>query len=176
VRPHTFCPRCGAPLEARRGRSRFELPACTSCGGYLPVGPVPAVGVAIVESGRLLLVKRRYPPMQGMWAIPGGFLEAGETPERAARREVLEETGLRVRLAGPLGGFPGGGPGHGVLFICYRGAVEGGRLVAGDDAAEVGFFLLSRPPQPFAHGPHRRVLERLRAGLGGSRLSSGPRS
>jgi 8-oxo-dGTP diphosphatase len=127
------------------------------------VGPVPAVGVAVVESGRVLLVKRRYPPMQGAWAIPGGFLEAGETPESAACREVLEETGLHVRLAGPMGGFPGGGPGHGVLFICYRGVVEGGRLAAGDDAAEVGFFLLSRPPEPLARGPHRLVLAALRA-------------
>ncbi len=164
MRPHSFCPRCGAPLVPRRGRSRFELPACAGCGSYLPVGPVPAVGVAVVESGRVLLVRRRYPPMQGAWAIPGGFLEAGESPEQAARREVREETGLRVRLAGMLGGFPGGGPGHGVLFICYRGVIEGGKLAPGDDADEVGFFSLVRPPQPFAHGPHRQVLEQLRGG------------
>jgi ADP-ribose pyrophosphatase YjhB (NUDIX family) len=175
VRPHSFCPRCGTELETRRGRSRFELPACARCGAYLPVGPVPAVGVAVVESARLLLVRRRYAPMQGAWGLPGGFVEAGEAPERAACREVLEETGLVVRLAGPLGGFPGGGPGHGVVFICYRGVVEGGRLAAGDDASDAGFFALAHPPAPFARGPHRLVLDLLRAEWAAvSRATGGP--
>jgi 8-oxo-dGTP diphosphatase len=162
VRPHPFCPRCGSGLEVRRGGSRLVLPACARCGAAVSAGPLPAVGVAVVESDRVLLVRRRYPPMQGAWAFPGGFLEAGETPARAARREVLEETGVRVRLAGLLGAFPGGGRRRGVVFLCYRGVVEGGRLAPGDDASEAGFFPLARPPEPFAAGPHPLVLEVLR--------------
>ncbi len=111
----------------------------------------------------MLLVRRRFEPMAGAWAIPGGFVEHDEPPEVAARRELLEETGLVVRLAGLLGAFPGGGGAHRVLFVCYRGAVEGGALAPGDDALEAGFFLLGRLPRPLAAGPHPRVL----AALGG---------
>jgi 8-oxo-dGTP diphosphatase len=163
MHPHRYCSRCGAPLgRGRRGSGRLP-PACARCGELLPFGPVPAVGVAVVESGCVLLVRRRFPPMEGTWAFPGGFLEVGESPESAARREALEETGLRVRLAGLLGTYRGGGPAGGVVFICYRGVVEGGRLSPGDDASETGFFPLARPPEPFALGPHPRVLDRLRS-------------
>ena len=171
MRPGTYCDRCGAATAApaKRG-SRLEPPRCVRCGEWLRVGPVPAVGVAVVRSGRILLVRRRYSPMQGSWAFPGGFLEAGETPAQAARRETREETGLVVKLAGLLGGFRGGGPGGGVIFLCYRAVVGGGRLVAGDDATDAGFFPIQSPPEPFARGPHPLVLARLRAGSRGSRL------
>ena len=164
MRPGAYCNRCGATTASPSARgSRLEPPRCARCGEWLPVGPVPAVGVAVVESGRILLVRRRYAPMQGSWAFPGGFLEVGETPAAAARRETREETCLRVKLAGLLGGFRGGGPGGGVIFLCYRAVVEGGRLAAGDDATDAGFFPLRRPPEPFARGPHPLVLERLRS-------------
>jgi 8-oxo-dGTP diphosphatase len=162
MRPGAYCPRCGATLSPAPRGSRLEPPRCAGCGEWLALGPVPAVGVAVVEAGRILLVRRRYAPMEGAWAFPGGFLETGETPEEAARRETLEETGLRVRLAGLLGGFRGGGPGGGVIFLCYRAVVSGGRLAAGDDATDAGFFALDRPPRPFAGGPHPLVLRRLR--------------
>jgi len=163
MRAHRFCTRCGASLGPGTRPSLRQPPACPGCGAFLPVGPVPAVGVAVVESGNVLLVRRRFAPMEGTWAFPGGFLEVGESPEDAARREVFEETGLRVRLAGLLGSYRGGGRRGGVVFICYRGVVEGGRLAPGDDASEAGFFPLRHPPEPFALGPHPRVLERLQS-------------
>jgi ADP-ribose pyrophosphatase YjhB (NUDIX family) len=126
---------------------------------------VPAVGVAVVESERVLLIRRRYQPMMGAWAIPGGFMEAREAPETTARRELYEETGLRVRLSGLLGAYRGGGESGKVLFLCYRGVVLSGTLEAGDDASEVGFFSLWKPPEPLAVGPHPIVLEQLRTSL-----------
>jgi ADP-ribose pyrophosphatase YjhB (NUDIX family) len=123
--------------------------------------------MAVVESGRILLVRRRWEPMVGHWALPAGFIEGHESPAATARREVAEETGLRVRPAGLLGAFPGGGPAGRILLLVYRGVVEGGRLEAGDDASEAGFFSLERPPRPLAYGPHRAVLGRLRAELAG---------
>jgi ADP-ribose pyrophosphatase YjhB (NUDIX family) len=167
MRPGVYCHRCGAEIATGVTRaSRLEPPRCRRCGEYLPIGPVPAVGVAVLQSDRLLLVRRRYAPMQGTWALPGGFLEIGETPAEAAVREAREETGLRVKLDGLLGGFHGGGSKGGVIFLCYRAVVLGGRLAAGDDATDAGFFPLERPPRPFARGPHPRVLARLRAERG----------
>jgi ADP-ribose pyrophosphatase YjhB (NUDIX family) len=156
-----YCAHCGRPLETERA-GRLYLPVCRHCGASIRVGPLPAVGVAVVDAGRVLLVKRRYEPMQGTWAIPGGFLEIGETPRAAARREVREETGLDVRITGILDGFPTGGPRWRVVFICYQGVIAGGSLAAGDDALEADFFPLDRPPDPLARGPHPIVIDRLR--------------
>lgn len=162
MRPGAYCQRCGSGIEkGMRRASRLEPPRCARCGEALPVGPVPAVGVAVLEAGRILLVRRRYEPMVGAWALPGGFLEVGETPARAAVREAREETGLIVRLGALLGSFRGAS--GGVIFLCYRAAIRGGRMQAGDDATDVGFFPIERLPSPFARGPHPRVLSILRA-------------
>lgn len=67
-----------------------------------PEAPIAAVGVVVVDEGRLLLVRRRDPPDEGLWTIPGGLVELGERVEEAAVREVEEETGVRVKLQGLL--------------------------------------------------------------------------
>jgi len=66
-----------------------------------PARPVVGVGGIVVDAGRVLLVKRRNPPLQGRWSLPGGRVELGETLVEAVRREVLEECGLAVSV-GPL--------------------------------------------------------------------------
>ena len=65
-----------------------------------PDRPVVGVGGLVLNSGRILLVKRAYPPGRGKWSIPGGHVELGETLYQAAVRETLEETGIETR---PLG-------------------------------------------------------------------------
>ena len=62
-----------------------------------PERPVPAAAGVVVRGNDVLLVKRGWPPHQGRWSIPGGSVEEGETVEAAGVREVLEETGVRVR-------------------------------------------------------------------------------
>ncbi len=149
-----YCPRCGVSL-AEDGR-------CPRCGESVVPRTVPAVAMAVVESGRILLVKRRWEPMVDHWSLPAGFIEGHEAPDRTARREVAEETGLLVRPVGLLGAYPGGGPDGRILLLVYRGVIEGGRLAAGDDASDAGFFSLVRPPQPLAWGAHKSVIARLR--------------
>ncbi len=89
----------------------------------------------------MLLVRRGRPPGRGLWSLPGGRVEPGESDPEALAREVLEETGLTVvsrRLAGTVD-RPGPG---GVVYEIrdYLAEVSGGTLAAGDDAADAGWF------------------------------------
>ena len=61
-----------------------------------PSRPLVGAGAVVYRSGKVLLVKRKRPPNEDRWALPGGLVELGETAEGAAAREVLEETGLKV--------------------------------------------------------------------------------
>lgn len=63
-----------------------------------PDRPVVGVGGVVVSNGRALLIRRGSPPLVGQWSIPGGALEAGETLTEGVRRELLEETGIEVRV------------------------------------------------------------------------------
>jgi 8-oxo-dGTP diphosphatase len=70
-----------------------------------PDRPLVGVGALIVETGRVVLIKRGHEPLKGDWSIPGGLLELGETVRQAAERETVEETGLKVRATELLGVF-----------------------------------------------------------------------
>ena len=111
-----------------------------------PEYPLIGVGAIILEAGRVVLVKRAHPPIQGEWSIPGGVLEIGETVRQAALREAREETGLIVEPGELLGVYDrilrdpeNRVQYHYVLidFLCRR---VGGELHAASDAAEVGWF------------------------------------
>src|ERR1700691_3393424 len=90
---------------------------------------IPCVGAVIKDpAGRLLLIKRGHEPGAGLWSLPGGRIEPGETDEEAVVREILEETGLRVECR-ELGGA--------VIEVSdYRAVVTGGDLAPGDDAED----------------------------------------
>jgi ADP-ribose pyrophosphatase YjhB (NUDIX family) len=88
--------------------------------------------------GRLLLVRRGHEPGAGLWSLPGGRVEPGETGEQAVVREVLEETGLQVACGRLLGTAVLPGSAGTVADIRdYLAEVTGGQLAAGDDAADV---------------------------------------
>jgi len=107
-----------------------------------PKAPLVGVGAVIIDEGRVLLVKRGTEPLKGHWSIPGGLIELGESNEEAVRREVFEETGLRVEvhelveLLSRVYRQDGRVRYHYVIadYLCR---VVGGELKAGDDAAEV---------------------------------------
>lgn len=92
------------------------------------------------DARRLLLIRRGRPPQAGSWSLPGGRVEAGETPQQAVTREVAEETGLLVVPGRLVGRVERDGPG-GVVYVIddYACTAVGGRLLAGDDASEARF-------------------------------------
>jgi ADP-ribose pyrophosphatase YjhB (NUDIX family) len=102
-----------------------------------------AVGAVLRSDGRVLLVRRANPPSRGLWALPGGRVEAGESLEAAVRREVLEETRIRVRVTDLLGVAEREDPAAGVRWIIAEFAVRAddvSTLRAGDDATEAAWF------------------------------------
>lgn len=159
--PARFCPRCAAPLASdASGR-----PACgiEGCGYTWYPDPKVAVGVVAERDGQLLLVRRNHEPAFGRWAFPSGYVDAGEVLEDAARREVLEETGVTVRLDRLLGAYSE--PGSPVVFIAYASTITDGDPVPGHEALEVGMFAPDAlPPFPFPHDD--AVLAAWRAGAG----------
>ncbi len=98
---------------------------------------IPCVGAVIKDAaGRLLLIKRGHEPDAGLWTIPGGRIEPGETDQQAVAREILEETGLRVACGRLLGEAVLPGLDGAVIDVRdYLAVVTGGKLAAGDDAA-----------------------------------------
>ncbi len=73
--------------------------------GSYPDSPRVAIGGVVIKDGAVLLVRRAKPPSEGLWAIPGGSVELGETLQDAAEREVFEETGVRTRAGKPCYAF-----------------------------------------------------------------------
>lgn len=117
-----------------------------------PDRPVVGVGGVVIENDRVLLIRRGAEPLLGQWSIPGGTLELSESLQEGVARELLEETGLTVRVLDLIDAFDriylepsegGGGPAKGprfhyviVDYLCER---ISGEALAGSDVTDVAF-------------------------------------
>ncbi|WP_210400452.1 NUDIX hydrolase [Methanopyrus sp. SNP6] len=108
------------------------------CNGKYPAPALTVDGIVPYREG-IVLVRRGKKPFKGKLALPGGFVECGETVEEAVAREVREETGLKVRPVELVGVYsdPERDPRGHVVSVCFKCEVVGGELRAGSDAADV---------------------------------------
>ena len=119
-----------------------------------PERPVVGVGGVVIDGGRALLIRRGSEPLRGEWSIPGGTLELGESLERGVARELLEETGLEVRVlelievfdrvyegddAAAGGGLEKKGPKYHFVIVDYLCEQISGTPVAGGDVTDVAW-------------------------------------
>src|SRR5260370_2443181 len=129
-----------------------------------PQRPMVGVGGVIIIQGRALLIRRGSEPLLGEWSIPGGMLELGETLEEGVARELLEETGLTVRVielievidriyvestAGANEGKKG--PRFHYVIVDYLCERLAGEAVAGSDVTDVAFARREAPGQHNSH-------------------------
>jgi ADP-ribose pyrophosphatase YjhB (NUDIX family) len=119
--------------------------------------PIPTVDIIIEIKGQIVLIKRKNPPRG--WAIPGGFIDYGESAEAAAEREAKEETGLEVRNIKQFHTYsdPSRDPRHHTVSVVFV-AQASGQPEADDDAADLALFDQNTLPELIAFD-HRQILE-----------------
>jgi 8-oxo-dGTP diphosphatase len=111
--------------------------------------------VALTPDGHILLIERDWPPFEGVWALPGGHRDPGESSREAASRELAEETGIRVAIGDlrEIGTWdqPGRDPRGRYSTDAYLAVVPAGtRIVAGDDARTARWWPLDGLPERLA--------------------------
>jgi len=118
-----------------------HLPSFKPC-----VTPQVGVGAVVFRDGAVLLVERRHPPCSNEWAIPGGKVRLGETLQQAAEREILEETGIRIKAGEPVYAFDlierdsAGNVQWHYAIIDLQAEYLDGEVRAGDDAAAAAWI------------------------------------
>ncbi|MEW6419409.1 MAG: NUDIX hydrolase [Nitrospirota bacterium] len=119
--------------------------------------PIPTVDIIIEYNRGIVLIKRKNPP-EG-WALPGGFVDYGESLETAAMREAKEETGLDVELLRQFHTYsdPKRDPRHHTITTVFIAKAEG-KAIAGDDAKGIGIFTKGTLPEQIAFD-HRDILK-----------------
>lgn len=134
-----FCSSCGAPVALRipQGDDRERF-VCDDCQTIHYQNPKIVAGCIPEWQGRILLCKRAIEPRYGLWTLPAGFMENGETTEQAAMRETWEEARARVEITSLYTLFSI--PHINQVYMLFRGSIIDGGYQPGPESLECGLF------------------------------------
>lgn len=142
---YRYCPVCGGTLENKRLKPEEpERLVCSGCQFVFYLDPKVVACVITEVNGRIVMLRRGIPPGVGLWVIPGGFVDAGESVTDAAVREAWEEVRLKVAIDSLVGVYSYAGISS--VIIVYEATVVEGIPRAADEALEVQLFAPNEIP------------------------------
>lgn len=152
-----YCPKCGTELRLKKIEDR-KRHVCPACGWVNYENPLPSVAALVRNRKReVLLVKRGVEPGKGKWALPSGFIEIDETPEKACLRELEEETGLKGEIVRLIGVYTQRSLVYNCVLIIGYEVKASGDLSPGSDSQRTEFFPSdSLPNIPFSS--HEKII------------------
>ncbi|MEN6433135.1 MAG: NUDIX domain-containing protein [Smithella sp.] len=152
------CIYCGE-ITIKKYEDNVQRDFCPACNSFFYENPLPVVSTILESSRQILLVKRDRAPSRGLWCLPTGFAEAGESIEEAALRELEEETGIRGKIVKLLDVDSYKSRFYGdLLFLTFVVQQTGGKLCAGDDCSQARFWPANKLP-PLAFRSNKLALE-----------------
>lgn len=155
-----YCSSCGKKLRSERheGVQRY---VCKACKAVYYDNPKPCVSAVIVDNQKILLTKRAIEPGCNKWDFVGGFLDKGEDPETALRREVKEELGVEISRYQFFGIYMDvyGEKGDSTLNIVYVCQLEGEPSITTSEFNEIKWFSRSELPGDYSFEVMKEVLE-----------------
>jgi len=147
MKNYKFCPKCGSNLAIAKLNDNSQY-TCKNCGWIYYSNPLPSA-VAFVRNidNQILLIKRGVEPGKGKWALPSGFIEYDELPEKAVLRELKEETSITGNINRLIGVYVEPTKVYGnVLLIAYELDYVKGKPKAGSDTTDARFFPVDKLP------------------------------
>ncbi len=158
-----YCQQCGNRLKLQDDHEEKLRPRCASCGFTYYKNPIPASACVILnEENQVVIIKRKFAPNAGGWALPSGYVEIDQTPESCAADEMKEETGLIGEADQFLGYYTDFSPIYEkVISFGFLMKVTGGELRAGDDALEARYVDWDDLPE-ICFPSHKYFLEKVK--------------
>jgi ADP-ribose pyrophosphatase YjhB (NUDIX family) len=141
---YKYCPLCAHPLQVGWVESR-QRSYCPQCDFIHYENPLPTVVALGLLDDQILLIQRGLEPRKGLWTLPSGFIEKGESPENACLRELLEESGMTGQIQQLIGVYHVDSSLYGDLIsLIYYVHLNPGHPIAGDDAADAALVPVSQ--------------------------------
>ena len=145
----SFCQKCGSKMKLQTDQEKKLRPMCSNCNWTYYKNPIPASACVILnDNNEVVIIKRKFEPNAGGWALPSGYIEIDQDPESCAIDEMWEETGLEGKVERFLGYFSDYSPIYEkVISFGFLMKIIGGELQAGDDAVEARYVSLDDLPE-----------------------------
>jgi NAD+ diphosphatase len=158
-----FCPCCGDQLlRLATGPDRGRM-GCRQAHFVHYDNPAVTAFALVERDERYLVLQRGREPYRGRWELPGGFVEAGESPAVAIGREIFEETGLHIETSSVIGAYASRYGDHGkwTVDVAFHCRVSRGELRLSDESSDAAWVTIERMPT-LAFAGERAAIEELR--------------